>query len=203
MNVIGISWAQEVLRRYWKVPAATALAPTLGTEVVPTFDLAQLAIELRTLGGEIPCLGYGGQVAVAGEYARVSLNNNTADRLIMTEGVFIWGAAASSCRFRVQSAAGTTGGVTGVRDGRIGSGRTLAIVGQNSAAAQIVTSNYGVLNYPLNAPFFYPIEAVLPPGVTGGIGLVFENSTVNQNINVTYLYRERLVSPAGYEVTGL
>lgn len=204
MNVIGSAWAQEILRRFWRVPAATALAPTLGTEIVPTFDLANPPVELASLGGVLPCQGYGGQGAVAGQYSRVTLNNNTPDRIYVVDRIRMWSAGTGGFRIAIYPAAGTTGGDVGVRDIRYSQNRPSAIIGCNSSVAQLVANDFLAGNLTVvNTDYTVEGPWVLPPGAAvSGYGLAIEKTAVNENLNVDFWWTERLVSP-GFEITGL
>lgn len=204
MNVIGVGWAQEILRRYWRVPAATALAPTLGTEVVPTFDLTDPPLELAALAGVLPCHGSGTQGIVGAEFGRISLNNNTSDRLFLVEGLWAWVGVAGpiGARYRILGAAGTTGGTVGVRDSRFATARIQGIIGQNTSAAQVVGTAYARVAL-TTSPLWIPYTCTIAPVAAPGNGLVIEAETGGVVISASFLWRERLLSPGGFELTGL
>lgn len=202
MNVIGNPYAQEILRRFWRIPAATPIAPTVAPEIVPTFEVGKPPIEIASLGGWLPCVGSGESAAVAGQYSRITFGNLTSDRLMVLEGVYL-GSTAMACRFGLGLTAPVQGRV-GPRDSRYAAARPQAQIGAAASAGLVLTSGFGRCTIAAGFAAFPVGEWVLAPTtVSGGTAVIFEGETVNAQISATFFWRERLIGPASFEVTGL
>lgn len=200
MNVIGNNWAQELLRRFWRVPAATALAPTLGTEIVPTMDVGNPPIELASLGGTMPGVITGTIANVAGQYGRITIENPTgSSRLVRVFRLWIQADTAMYVRIATGAFSSPVLGVAaGSRDSRYTAARSRVIAGGTNAVAQVVTNNYVNFYVPTTGAWIEYPAVLLPTS-----GVVVECATVNATLRVSAYFDERLAGPANFEVEGL
>lgn len=195
-NVIGTGRFQEGLRRLFRVPAATPIAPTLASEIVPTLELGTPSIEQASLQGIVPCVMGHTVAAVAGQYSRVYLNAlpTTGGVMAVVRSFMVYQSAFNQFRFGFLAGTGAAPlNVTAVRDaGMLATQRWAYTLGGGTFAAQAfggAGTAYGldycpgtVMSRSLEIPY------VLRPG---GPSLVWEGTAVNVSLTVCVVWEER------------
>lgn len=191
----------QLLRRLFNIKGETPL----GVEalVVPTLDIEGGAPENYWLRREMLCHGRATQGAVAAQFTQVSLKPPIAQvsYVAVVDRVSLWTSASGGVRIQVGPAlpgAGLTA-VQGIRDSRWQNQGPLTTWGRGTNAAQSILAGFAWVYVPANTPVEVPGPWVIE-GFNPQWSLNFEKDTVNQDLNVTAFWRERLLEPT--EVLG-
>lgn len=148
-------------------------------------------IESRLAAQELECGGFGTQAAVAGNIGQVGLIIPAgAGVVVVIERIILAAPAAAQWNIRRQyTPAGATAGTAIARDTRAGSSRVPACDIRSTVNAATVGTI--LLRMPANLQVFDGDELVMAPSDTAGVAFWIDTGNVNQQIDVSFLWRER------------
>jgi len=184
----------QLLRRVGDLKGPGSKVNDVLQELFPTIDVENVPIELLFLMGTRVGWGASAKVPTAGKKAGIQLFNPTGSgQLITITSVWISSTESSSYTFGLTNTAfGTNTGIPRLRDSRAGSGPSG--VAELRTTADAVSLVSGIVRLAGNRTLFLNDLngiAVLSPGA--GMSVV---GTVDDQMNVTFLYRERIAEPS-------
>lgn len=189
---IGEFGLGQVLSRRLTTPGG-AVAPTVAPELFPVLTLENDRPEWGQLKGEIICSKYDSAAAVAAQYGQfqlylpsnvstiavvTSIKSHNANFLSVARGVGIGGGVA-----------GWAGRTTANRDFRMSGQNTAVILERRSDA--VLPSVFPGITMLGAAGDTYDEPIVITPGTS----LIVYAQTVNQEVRITFNWRERAAQP--------
>lgn len=167
------------------------LGLTLIEDVTPVLDVVSPRPELAFISGERRFQWHIAQAAVAGQFAKVSLENPGASRMLLTAPRW-WTLAVGLWRWGILQSQFPNGqGRAFSLDSRLGVplGSSGALVYGSATAVAELGATYPTWSG--NNAISDPFESVLAPGSR----LVVESAVVNTAIDVSFGWRERGFAP--------
>lgn len=196
-EIQGGRW-DEVLRRVFPVKGG-AIAPRMAPELVPVVMVQDFEPELYRVRGERLLWDSADTGPVAGQYAQVNLRNDSTDHLVIVEHLFACDVTAATDFILAMgnNAVGLAGSVAG-RDSRVGfvitAGSVSGVIRTSTEAA--ITGARGGQYYQAVASQSVDLSRFLPVVLAPSAALFVWDSRVNQQLYVSFGWRERPVEPS-------
>lgn len=190
-NLIQTGAVENFLKRLFAIKGSPSVAPVVSPELVPTINAWDPRPDFHWLRGVQLHTVHAEVAAVAGQYARVVLHNDSARRLATVRYVLL--SSGSTVAWWWRQATGLTLPATVTAplpdDSRIQTGQSRMNAYSGTVAVGPTTNMARVL---ASTTLILPVEVVLAPG--GNLELMCGNANVA--VTVVFLFSERNVEGA-------